>query len=63
MAWVRDVQELESGPLLVPEGLVIVEHFHKRALPEKIGGLERTRIVRVGDHCLSFYRRHGEQRG
>ena len=57
------LQELESGPLLVPEGLVVAEHFHKRALPEKIGGLERTRIVRVGDHCLSFYRRHGEQRG
>jgi 16S rRNA (guanine966-N2)-methyltransferase len=48
---------LEAGPLLAEGGLVVAEHFHKRALPETIGTLERTRLVRVGDHCLSFYRR------
>ena len=41
--------------LLQPDGLAVAEHFHKRALPEKIGGLARTRIVKVGDHRLSFY--------
>ena len=53
---------LEAGPLLADEGLVVAEHFHKRALPEKMGELERTRVVRVGDHCLSFYRRQRERR-
>jgi len=42
--------------LLEPGGLVVAEHFHKRDLPETIGGLLRTRQVRVGDHRLSFYR-------
>lgn len=52
---------LGSGPLLADDGIVVAEHFHKRALPETIGGLERTRTVRVGDHCLSFYRREAEE--
>jgi 16S rRNA (guanine966-N2)-methyltransferase len=43
--------------LLVEDGLVVAEHFHKRALPETMGRLRRTRTVRVGDHSLSFYRR------
>jgi 16S rRNA (guanine(966)-N(2))-methyltransferase RsmD len=46
----------ELGDLLAEGGLVVAEHFHKRALPETIGRLERTRTARVGDHCLSFYR-------
>lgn len=45
------------GRLLSPEGVAVAEHFHKRALPETIGGLVRTRCVRVGDHRLSFFRR------
>ena len=48
---------LDEGPLLAEDGLVVAEHFHKRALPETIGTLGRTRLVRAGDHCLSFYRR------
>jgi 16S rRNA (guanine(966)-N(2))-methyltransferase RsmD len=43
--------------LLQPGGLAIAEHFHKRELPETIGRLVRARVVRVGDHRLSFYRR------
>jgi 16S rRNA (guanine966-N2)-methyltransferase len=46
--------------LLAEQGVVVAEHFHKRALPERIGGLTRTREVRVGDHRLSFYRRQQE---
>lgn len=42
--------------LLAGEGVVAAEHFHKRPLPETIGGLVRERQVRVGDHVLSFYR-------
>jgi 16S rRNA (guanine966-N2)-methyltransferase len=48
---------LSEGPLLAEGGLVVAEHFHKRALPETIGSLARSRLLRVGDHCLSFYRR------
>jgi len=51
------LQALGEGSLVPDGGLVVAEHFHKRALPETIGRLSRTRTVRVGDHCLSFYRR------
>lgn len=47
----------ESERLLEKAGLVVAEHFHKRALPETIGGLARTRSVRIGDHRLTFYAR------
>ena len=46
--------------LLAEHGIVVAEHFHKRPLPERIGGLTRSREVRVGDHRLSFYRRQQE---
>jgi 16S rRNA (guanine966-N2)-methyltransferase len=49
--------ELSGGPLLAAGGVVVAEHFHKRALPETIGALTRRRLLRIGDHCLSFYRR------
>lgn len=45
-----------AAALLDDAGLLIAQHFHKRALPETIGRLQRTRLVRIGDHCLSFYR-------
>jgi 16S rRNA (guanine966-N2)-methyltransferase len=35
--------------------LVVVEHHRKAELPESRNGYERFRIVRQGDHCLSFY--------
>jgi len=37
------------------EGLVIVEHHHKNQLPETIGKLVRTRMLKQGDSSLSFY--------
>ncbi len=43
--------------LLEADGVAVAEHFHKRELPERIGRLSRVRMVRVGDHRLSFYRR------
>jgi 16S rRNA (guanine(966)-N(2))-methyltransferase RsmD len=48
---------LGEGSLLAEGGVVVAEHFHKRALPARIGALVRTREKRVGDHCLSFYSR------
>ena len=43
--------------LLSEDGLVIVEHHHKNALPETIGNLKRTRVLKQGDSWLSFYSR------
>ena len=46
-----------SDSLLDDGGLAVAEHFHKTALPERIGRLVLVREVRVGDHRLSFYGR------
>jgi 16S rRNA (guanine(966)-N(2))-methyltransferase RsmD len=46
---------LAARALLAEDGRAVAEHFHKRGLPERIGGLLKTRTVRVGDHLLSFY--------
>jgi 16S rRNA (guanine(966)-N(2))-methyltransferase RsmD len=47
----------EGGQRLLAEGgVIVVEHFHKRVLPERIGRLVQVRSVRIGDHRLSFYR-------
>jgi 16S rRNA (guanine(966)-N(2))-methyltransferase RsmD len=48
---------LSGDRLLAKGGVVVAEHFHKRALPERIGALVRTREKRIGDHRLSFYAR------
>ncbi len=53
--------ELLGDRLLAPAGVAVAEHFHKRALAERIGALVRTRQKRVGDHCLSFYSRGAER--
>ena len=41
--------------LLLAPFRVIVEHQRKAVLPESGAGYRRGRIVRQGDHCLSFY--------
>jgi 16S rRNA (guanine(966)-N(2))-methyltransferase RsmD len=46
-----------AGSLLTDDGWIVVEHFKKRVLPERIGMLALGRSVRIGDHRLSFYRR------
>jgi len=38
-------------------GWVIVEHFHKKPMPEAVGDLRRSRVYRYGDTHLSFYAR------
>ncbi len=53
----------EAARLLDTTGVVVAEHFHKRALPETIGGLVSTRSVRIGDHTLTFYARHAGGEG
>jgi len=51
----RALDAVADAGLLAAGGIVVAQHFHKRALPETIGGLIRVRSVRVGDHLLTFY--------
>ena len=47
----------DSSNLVAPDGLLIVEHHHKNTLPETIGTLSRTRVLKQGDSSLSFYQK------
>jgi 16S rRNA (guanine966-N2)-methyltransferase len=44
-----------TGALVSNDGPVIVEHHHKKDLPDQVGTLARTRILKQGDSALSFY--------
>ncbi|HSQ23714.1 MAG TPA: RsmD family RNA methyltransferase, partial [Pyrinomonadaceae bacterium] len=46
----------QAAVLLIEDGLVVVEHQKKIELAEEFGALERYRLLRQGDSCLSFYR-------
>jgi 16S rRNA (guanine966-N2)-methyltransferase len=45
----------KTSNLLTGDGLLIVEHHHKNTLPETVGNLRRTRVLKQGDSSLSFY--------
>jgi len=49
---------LATSDLLAPQGQIIVEHFHKKAPPEHVGGLVQKKRYRYGDTVLAFYE-HG----
>jgi 16S rRNA (guanine966-N2)-methyltransferase len=51
----RVIEFLGDSSIVAPGGRIIVEHLRKRALPERIGELELTRVVEQGDAALSFY--------
>jgi 16S rRNA (guanine966-N2)-methyltransferase len=52
-----DVLEfLDASHLIAPRGIVIVEHFSKMELPQRLDRLECTREIEQGDTLLSFYR-------
>ena len=46
-----------TAKLLTDDGLLIAEHHHKNALPEIVGELRRTRVLKQGDSALTFYQR------
>ena len=51
-----DLLEVIFGDRLAgKDSRVIVEHDRKACLPEGGEGYRRWRVVRQGDHCLSFY--------
>jgi 16S rRNA (guanine(966)-N(2))-methyltransferase RsmD len=49
--------------LLHDKGTVIVEHFHKRSLPESVGELKMIKSYRYGDAMLTIYKKDTEQIG
>jgi 16S rRNA (guanine966-N2)-methyltransferase len=56
----RDLLEIVfERQILVPDGRAVVEHHQKASLPESGEHYRRVRIVRQGDHCLSFYEHSG----
>ncbi len=44
-----------SSEILSTDGLLIVEHHHKNELKDNYGSIHRTRRLKQGDSCLSFY--------
>lgn len=40
---------------LASDGVLAVEHYHKKMLPDESGSIRRWRIIKVGDACLSLY--------
>jgi 16S rRNA (guanine966-N2)-methyltransferase len=46
-----------ASQFLVGDGIVIVEHHKKKALPAEFNSLSRYRELKQGDSVLSFYRR------
>jgi len=47
---------LGQGAMITPDGLVVVEHFHKIELPKELGNLETVRSYEYGDTVLTLYR-------
>ncbi|MFY9618947.1 MAG: 16S rRNA (guanine(966)-N(2))-methyltransferase RsmD [Pyrinomonadaceae bacterium] len=45
-----------GGQLLTDDGVLIVEHHKKKALPHEFGSLKCYRVLKQGDSVLSFYR-------
>ena len=54
--YTRVLRFLGSCSLLLPAAMVIAEHRRDFALPETIGDLGRTRVLRQGDAALTFFR-------
>ncbi|NWF51651.1 MAG: 16S rRNA (guanine(966)-N(2))-methyltransferase RsmD [Nitrospirae bacterium] len=52
---------IEEKKLLTDGGLVIVEHFFKKKLPEIVGGLKKMRNYRYGDTMLTIYNKENTQ--
>jgi len=46
-----------SSEILTAGGLLIAEHHHKSEMKDSYGSVRRTRTLKQGDSCLSFYER------
>jgi 16S rRNA (guanine(966)-N(2))-methyltransferase RsmD len=47
---------LGGSVIMHPDGVLVIEHFHKTHLEDRIGPLTRTKTYRYGDTLLSMYR-------
>jgi 16S rRNA (guanine966-N2)-methyltransferase len=58
----RDLLETTfKHQLAAQPSCIVIEHHRKTELPESGAGYRRFRVVRQGDHCLSFYEEAGSQ--
>ena len=57
---VRLLERLSLSGTVASQGIVILEHFFKHPVPDRVGVLTRTRQSRYGDTMLSFYQRSAE---
>ncbi len=46
---------VNAAGLLLPDGVLIVEHHAKTALPDQLGDIRRARVTKQGETHLSFY--------
>jgi 16S rRNA (guanine(966)-N(2))-methyltransferase RsmD len=46
-----------AEPLIAPDGVIVLEHASRRAVPDTVGRLGRTRELLSGDSALAFYAR------
>jgi 16S rRNA (guanine(966)-N(2))-methyltransferase RsmD len=53
--YIKTLEIIGSKTVVADDGLLVVEHHHKNALPETVGRLRRTRVLKQGDSALSFY--------
>ncbi|MBI4557278.1 MAG: 16S rRNA (guanine(966)-N(2))-methyltransferase RsmD [Candidatus Hydrogenedentes bacterium] len=49
------VVRLESLQLIAEDGLLVIEHAARRALPDRLGRLACQRTSTFGEACLSFF--------
>jgi 16S rRNA (guanine(966)-N(2))-methyltransferase RsmD len=56
----RSVVWLVTSSLMLPHGLIIVEHSRRDATPEHAGSWMRVRLLQQGSSALSFYRKGQE---
>ena len=53
----RVLPSVGGDAIIQPHGVVVVEHFHKTHLDDRIGHLALVKTYRYGDTCLSVYQR------
>jgi 16S rRNA (guanine(966)-N(2))-methyltransferase RsmD len=46
---------LGTAEMLANDGILVVEHHHKKDLKDEVGELRRWRVLKQGDSSLSFY--------
>lgn len=53
----KTLEKILDNGILIPNGLIIVEHLHKNILPDSMGKIQLIRTETYGDTAISFYRK------